>query len=66
MAEGAKSYQYSLDPTFSGGRQEFIALHQGLTIHIFIFHGPISILVFLFLEKPPPVPASAFSNMIAG
>lgn len=66
MAEGAKSYQYSLDPTFSGGRQEFIALHQVLTIHIFIFHGPISILVFLFLEKPPPVPASAFSNMIAG
>ena len=45
MVEGAKSYQYSLDLTFSGCRQEFIALDQGLTIHIFVFHGPISILV---------------------
>lgn len=65
MAEGAKSYHYSPDPTFSGGRQDSIALNQGLTIHTFIFHGPISILV-LFLEKPPPVLVSAFSNMIAG
>lgn len=37
MAEGAKSYQYSLDPTFSGGDKEFIALHQGSHYSHFYF-----------------------------